>query len=242
MIRSAIWIGMEARRLFAVDAGSVIKLSLVVATLLMLSSCGSTPSTHFTPTASPIISNPYPPHQGTLVMNDSLHDNSRGYQWDEKSASCRFRKDGYHTSTVVNNYNLFCTAYATDFSNFAYEAEMTILKGDSGGLMLRADPDKAEYYYFRIDQTGYFLFIAFTGHTSGAVLAEGTTSALHKGIGHPNLIGIVAQGDHFTLYVNHQQVKTVTNSTFNHGQIGVVVFDYNSPAEVVFTDAKVWTL
>jgi hypothetical protein len=242
MTRITRWRRLKALHLFAAYISRFTGISLVIATLFILTSCGSASSTHLTPTASPVIPNPYPPHQGTLVLNDPLRDNSRGYKWDERSANCKFHKDGYHASTVVKDYNFFCTAYATNFSNFAYEAQMTILKGEAGGLIFRADADKAKFYYFRIDQTGYFLFIVFTGHTSAAVLAEDTISAFHKGVGHSNLIGVVAQGDHFTLYVNHQQVKTVTNSTFTQGQIGVAVFDYDSPAEVVFTDAKLWKL
>ena len=98
-----------------------------------------------------------------------------------------------------------------------------------------------KFYHLRIDQTGAFLFIIFTGHTSSSVLAEGTTSAFHQGAGQPNVLAVVAQGDRFTLYVNHQQIKSLTNGTYSQGQIGLVATDTNSPAEVVFTNARVWS-
>jgi hypothetical protein len=185
---------------------------------------------------------PYPPNGAQLVLNDPLRDNSHGYDWDEKSSSCQFAKDGYHVSTSVELYSFLCAAFATNFDNIVYEAQMTILKGDSGGLFLRGDADNAKFYYFRIDQTGYFMFIVYTGHSSPSILEDGTIAAFHKGPSQSNLVGIVAQRDRFTLYVNHQQVKSVTNPTFSQGQIGLVASDYDSPAEVVFTNVKVWKL
>jgi hypothetical protein len=177
------------------------------------------------------LQHPYPPGGARLVLDDPLHDNSRGYSWDDDSADCQFPGDGYHVATAVHSQLFSCVGNATNFNNFAYEAQMTILQGDCGGLFLRGDADSAKFYYFR-----------FTGHTGASVLSDGTTSAFRKGADKSNLIGVVTQGNRFTLYVNHQQVKTVTNPTFSQGQIGLVASDYHSPTEVVFTHAKVWKL
>src|SRR5262249_24218232 len=79
-----------------------ISISLVLSTLLIFTSCSSTSSTHLNPaTTTPgiaatipvgdtVIANPYPPYQGTLVLNDPLHDNSHSYNWDESTSSCQF--------------------------------------------------------------------------------------------------------------------------------------------------------
>jgi hypothetical protein len=222
-------------------AKALIGLWLVIFTLLNFAACGSSSSAR-SASARPVTPNPYPPHQGALALNDPLINNNLGYKWDTRSDSCRFAKDGYHASVAVQLYSFFCTAYATNFSNFAYEAQMIILKGDSGGLFWRGDANNAKFYYFRIDSTGYFMFIIFTGHTGASLAKDGTTSAFHKGLGKSNLIGVVAQGDSFALYVNHQQVTTITDRTYSHGEIGVVASDYHSPVDVVFTDARIWKL
>src|SRR5689334_10477583 len=199
-----------------------MRISLVIFTLLVLTSCSNTSSSHpnssataTTPvTGGTVIPNPYPPHQGVLVLNDPLIDNSHGFKWDQSNSSCQFSNNAYHVATSLQLYTFWCAAYATHFSDFAYEAQMTIVKGDSGGLICRADAAKSKVYYFQIDQTGKYEFRAYTGHKSYAVLAEGTVSGFHQGVGQPNLIAVVAQRDHLTLYVNHQLIKTVTNSTF----------------------------
>ncbi len=227
-----------------------VRISLIISTLLILTSCSSTSSSHpnssatalTSVTSGTVIPNPFPPHQGVLVLNDPLIDNSHGFNWDVEKNECQFAKDGYHVSTSLKSYSFWCTAFGTNFNNFAYEVQMTIIKGDSGGLIFRADANESKVYYFRIDQTGHFMFIVFTGHTSGSSLAEGTILAFHTGTGQPNLIAVVAQRDHLTLYVNRQSVKTVTNSTFSQGQIGVAASDSDSPVEVGFTNAKVWRL
>ena len=227
-----------------------VRIALIISALLILTSCSSTSSSYLnssatattSATSGTVIENPYPPHQGVLVLNDPLIDNSRGFNWDVQKNECLFAKDGYHVSTSLKLYSFWCTAFGTNFNNFVYEAQMTIIKGDSGGLIFRANANESKVYYFRIDQTGHFMFIVFTGHTSAGILAEGTISAFHTGMGQSNLIAVGAQRDRLTLYVNHQLIKTVKNSTFSQGQIGFGASDTDSPVEVVFTDAKVWRL
>ena len=227
-----------------------VRISLLISALLILTSCSGTSSNHLNSSATALTSvtdgtmipNPYLPHQGTLVLNDPLVNNSHGYNWDDSTSSCQFSNHAYHVATSLQLYTFWCAAYATHFSDFAYEAQMTIIKGDSGGLIFRADAAKSKVYYFQIDQTGKYEFRAYTGHKSYAVLAEKTVSGFHEGVGQSNLVAVVAQGDHLTLYINHRFVKEVTNSTLSQGQIGFGARDYGDPVEVVFTDAKVWKL
>jgi hypothetical protein len=227
-----------------------VSIYLVIFTLLVLTSCSNASSSHpnsnataTTPVANgTTIANPYPPHQGTLVLNDSLVDNSHGFKWDQRNSSCQFSSSAYHASTSIDSYSYFCVAYGTNFSNFTYEVEMTILKGDAGGLFFRGDANNSKFYYLQFDPTGSFRLIIYTGHTSSGTLAEGTISAFHTGLGQSNLIAVAAQQDRLALYVNHQLIKVVTNSTLSQGQIGLVATDYDHPTEVAFTDAKVWKL
>ncbi len=56
------------------------------------------------------------------------------------------------------------------------------------------------------------------------------------------LTAVVARGSSITIYINHQQVTTIQDSTFASGHIGVFAYKMNNPTEVVFRDAKVWSL
>jgi hypothetical protein len=56
---------------------------------------------------------------------------------------------------------------------------------------------------------------------------------------------VVAKGNSFTLYVNHQPIDTVTNSAYSQGHIGLIAVVYakgGQPTEVEFSNVKVWTL
>jgi hypothetical protein len=56
---------------------------------------------------------------------------------------------------------------------------------------------------------------------------------------------VVAKGNSFTLYVNHQPIDTITDSTYSHGHIGLIAIVYGKggqPTEVEFSNVKVWTL
>ncbi len=59
-----------------------------------------------------------------------------------------------------------------------------------------------------------------------------------------NLIAVVAMNNTFNLYVNSAHVATAVdlNSSYSYGQIGLIADSFDTPTEVAFTNAKVWTL
>jgi CHAT domain-containing protein len=201
--------------------------------------------------------NPYPPYQGTLVLNDPLKDASKGNGWEDdkpfdpnNNSLCAFTGDGYlvHQITIENNENItYCLADKTSFRNFIYEIQMTITKGDFAGISFYDDNGK-NYYYFGIRQDGYYEFTLYEGNRGGAktVLAKGTISPLGTG---PNQIAVITSGDLVDLYVNYHQLTTVTlpnNITFGQVPIKIGVFveigEQDLPTEAVFRNAKVWAL
>jgi len=191
----------------------------------------------------PSISKTYPPSSAKLVLNDPLQDNSHGYNWDERSNSCEFSEDGYHVRTAVSNYTFYCNAFATDFANVAYEVQMSILQGDSGGLVFRANADDSTFYDFSIAQDGHYSLIIYTGHTTRAILDHGNASGFHTGLHQSNLLAVVANSNRIDLFVNHQYATDVIDDTYPHGQIGVAASTGQGGAvEVVFSNAKLWKL
>jgi hypothetical protein len=69
-----------------------------------------------------------------------------------------------------------------------------------------------------------------------------SSSAIHAGLNQPNLIAVVTIGNHFDLYVNQQKINSVNDSTLSSGQINIAAVAGNDLTEVVYQDAKVWTL
>jgi hypothetical protein len=215
-------------------------------------SAHASPTTQATPTlqTSPTIStvqNPYPPHTGSLALNDPLKDTSNGYMWDvgpfANGGSCSFTGGSYHVGVSIQGQGhvLACNAEAVTFSNLTYEVQMTILKGDRGGIFFRQVGTQGSYYYFSIKIDGSCELDSFNGQTSN-VLQRGTNPAVKRGLNQPNLLAVVAQGSSIELYVNGQSVVHSIDSTTSSGLIGVAADATDQPAEVAFTNARVWML
>jgi hypothetical protein len=200
------------------------------------------------PQASPTISteqNPYPPHTGSQTLDDPLKDNSKGYRWDvgpfANGGSCSFTGGSYHVGVSLQGHLLACNAEAVTFSNLTYEVQMTILKGDRGGMFFRQVGTQGPYYYYSIKIDGSYELDSFDG-TISHVLQRGTSPAVKIGLNQPNLLAVVAQGSSIDLYVNGQSILRITDSSTSSGLIGVAADATDQPAEVSFGNARVWIL
>ena len=195
-------------------------------------------------TATAIAANPdpYPPGGGMLALLDPLHDNSQGNNWDT-TANCAFTGGAYHVSAPNVHVSVSCAAKSTNFSNFAYEVQMQIIKGDVGGIVFRADTTNNTFYLFYVTDTGNYELLLCSGNTCHAIIATASSPAIHKGLNQANLVAVIAIGNSITLYVNNQKIASATDSTYSHGAIGVTASAFianGHPTEVVYSNAKVW--
>ena len=210
-------------------------------------SAAATATAQATAIASAIAGNPNPylPGRGILALDDALSDNSKGNNWDSNSPNCAFIGGTYHVSAPDIHTPTSCFARSTNFGDFAYEVQMTIIKGDTGGILFRANATNNTYYIFYVSQAGRYELFLCPGTTCHDIIATAPSPAIIQGLNKPNLLAVVALGTTLTLYVNHQQVGQVTDSTFNHGQIGLVAHAFATaghPTEVMYSNVKVWTL
>ncbi len=194
--------------------------------------------------------NIYPPPGATLVLNDPLSANSNEYNWTENNSSsgaCSFTGGTYNVSSPITPLYHACAALNTNFSNFAYEVEMTIIAGNCGAIIFRSDITVKHYYFFRICQNGSYdlLVYAGSGYAIQALVqcdAPCYNPRIHAGLNQPNAVAVVANNNSIALYVNHQFITSAIDNTYSQGQIGVAADNDNSPTTVVIRIAKVWTL
>jgi hypothetical protein len=190
--------------------------------------------------------NPYTAGVGTLALLDPLTDNSKGYAWDASvhtDGTCAFTGGSYHVSTPKTQFFYLCTAEVSDYSNFAFEVQLKVVKGDCGGMVLRADSNTGKLYFFEVCQDGSYSFSRYLDFTGNNVkdLAGGSSAAIVTGLNQTNTIAVVAQGSTLTIYINKQKLSSVTDSSFTHGQIGLFADASNNPTDVAFNNAKLWT-
>ncbi len=190
-----------------------------------------------TATSTPSSENPYT-HSGTLVLNDPLHGNSKGYKWEEgpsNQGSCTFTGGAYHASIPSIGYMHSCLETSQSFNNFAFEVQMNILSGHVGGIVFRANSATNRFYGFLINSNGdYRLQVYYNKHGNFTIIKAGSTALLTGN----DLIAVVAQGNSISLYINRKFVVQVKDATSIQGQIGVVTFS----GEAVFSNARVWKL
>ncbi len=184
--------------------------------------------------------NPYFPYHGTLVLNDPLRNQSKG--WDEHpvdtiGAACQLAQDGYHVSEqqiyIIGCFNTM------QFSNFTFEVRMKVVKGDCGGIVF--DHTDSSDYHFEACQDGTYSFVRYDSSVPTTLLS-GQSAPITQGLNQDNLIAVVAIGNKIDLYVNRQTIGSVSDSKYQQGIIGLLAHYYNSPVEIVYSDVKAWTL
>jgi eukaryotic-like serine/threonine-protein kinase len=194
--------------------------------------------------------NPYPPHSGTLVLNDTLQDGTHS-SWREESdtfGACQFIQGAYHVTMSLQGLE-YCFSRSVSVNDFAYQVQVVMLKGSSAGLLVRGNPDAKSFYYCYIGPDGSYGINVYSNKSDGptARLSAGISKAIHQGGGQSNTVAVVARGTTLELYVNMQLVSSVTTNTYSGGNVGTAAYsllatDGSGSTEAVFSNAKVWKL
>ena len=188
---------------------------------------------------------------GTPVLDDPLSDNSRGYGWYEGTVSfgsCTFLGGAYHVIAFTGSFKLCGTR--NSFSDFAFQVQMKIIEGEAGGISFRLNSNGGSAYpinggyLFHITPVGSYTLFSWDRNSNNplTILKSGLSSAIRTGLNQANLIAVVAQGNTITFYVNNQYIGSVVNNLYNQGSVAVSATALANPTEVVFSNAKVWTL
>lgn len=184
-------------------------------------------------------------------LNDTLNAQSSTSNWDilapansSVGGSCQFTNGAYHSNMPAKGYFQPCYATTPTFANFAFQVQMTIIQGDEGGILFRANPNNSTYYLFRIDTNGaYDLFVYSSNQASSAKrLLSGTAQGFKTGLNQSNTLALVARGSNLYFYANGQYIDSASDNTFTSGKIGVFGEDATNPTDAAFTNAQVWQL
>ena len=182
---------------------------------------------------------------GTPTITDPLQAQDSN-NWNgvnpNATSNCEFTGGIYHAKAAAGYFEP-CLAGATNFSNLAFQVEMRIVRGHSGGLVIRSDANGSGYY-FRISTDGTFLVrsVLLKQKTYYTPLFAGQSPAVNTGNGQSNQITVIAQGSELYMYVNQQFVAKTSDGTYTSGRIGVFTDSDASGAEILFRNAQVWKL
>ncbi len=184
---------------------------------------------------------------GSVVLFDPMYKQDRN-NWDtgvwDIYDSCSFTDGAYHIKLGQTNYYGWCIAEQPSFSNFAFQVQMTILKGDGGGILFRSAGKQGKYYAFSVGGDGsYELTLYYDESSTGQqTIQDGTSSAIKTGPNAANLVTAIAKGGNIYLYVNKQSIVSIYDTTYSAGQIGLVAEEGSEPTDVAFQNVEVWKL
>ncbi len=198
---------------------------------------------------SDFVSIPLTPYMGKLVLTDPLHDNSLGYHWTASpldSAGCVFTTAGYKVSARQSNSYESCFARQTNFSTFAYQADVVFVQGAGGGLIF-LDGDTG--YNVAFDSVGQFLLFTFNplNHQQD-LLAQGYPTG-YIGYNRRITVTLIVKSDTIEVYLGRYCVtcnSPIVRRLPSHGAIGVFALIENgqpeSQTDVLFENVEVWNL
>jgi hypothetical protein len=235
----------------------------IIAVALVLACAGS--STAYVIYRYNTSRDPYPPYNHVLLLDESLSNVDNGNDWPVESSSdgvCTFTNGAYHVLEKQPGYLRWCLSNYSDFYDFTYEVQMTIVNGDCGGIIFRANAQTGGYYYYEICKPDiYALYsLQLLDQLSASnstklpppsqlhLLTGGIIPGLHTDANSSILLTVVAITDTFALYVNHQKVDAVTDDTLSFGEIGVAAHETSpvtashATTDIAFSNVKVWIL
>ena len=178
----------------------------------------------------------------TPTINDTL-SNPDVYNWDT-SSGCAFTHNAYNATVTQKGFFLPCLAKKTLFHNFVYQVHMTIVKGDAGGMIIRANPQTSQSYLFVVGTDGTYSIYYYPGGSKqkSRTLMDGYSSLIRTGSHQENILGIVASGTSLNFYINKQYVTSIIDNSRSSGLIGVLANNYTNATVVTYTSAQVWDL
>jgi hypothetical protein len=254
-------------RIILIGAGLLVLVVLIVGTVILLPRLGhSNPDDSSskvigtqTATVPQTETNPTPLtadqaqdlYNETVARPPTLNDTLAGpdnYGWDNKTldyTSCAF-KDGTYHSKAVPEYFSPCYAGATNFSNFLFQAEMTVIDGHSGGLVFRADKTNDKSYLFRISTDGAYILKKYSLDSDNQlkedILTSGQSTEVKTGASQANTLAVIVRGNDIYVFINAKYVATAHDGLYRSGGIGVYSDSDAGDVEVSFRNAQVWTL
>lgn len=188
------------------------------------SAAGTSPTTTLTMDSDKSVTAYFAATPTVLFSDDFGRDTG---VWDIFSASEGrvFYENGWlhminYTTATIDTYSL-ASQYLADF---ILEVETAFVDGTEDnwhGVVCRFKDD-GDYYAFGVSADGYYYIAKFVNGNQISLAGPTYTSYINEGCCLTNLIHIECIGSSLSLSVNGHALKTVTDTTFNAGDIGLI--------------------
>lgn len=189
---------------------------------------------------------PYPsylPGHGTLILSDPLdgtHNQKNAQRW-KAASGCQFTGGHYQIDTSATIPLQTCAG--PSLQNFAFEVQMTIMQGDCGEIIFRANVASNTFYDFLVCQQGVFSLAKVVGNHPGIILLQpAASSSLNPELNQMNTLAVVTNGNSISLYANMHLLGSVQDSASSNGLLALGAVETNGHTTVAFSNARIWSL
>jgi hypothetical protein len=177
---------------------------------------------------------------GAATWTDNLNTADNWYLLD--TPNTKFTEgDGKLVMTSINPGGGEEWGLSSQSSMKDYYLQATFITGsacsglDKYGLLARApDPDKGYVFEFSCD--GHYRLYTWDGKNYNAIQEWRASSNILAGTSQTNVMGIWMKGTTLRLYANGHKLAEFTDSTFDHGQFGLVIGSANTHNFTVSVD------
>jgi hypothetical protein len=187
---------------------------------------------------------------GSLLKDDFSSSSSGWGPGTDTDSSVEYANNGLQMLVFTPNYLTWSTPNATDYENV--HVEVTAIHNDTNpttafGVICNELGTTASYYYFVITPGGeYAIAKAEVGQTDFFFTNDdqwGSSDLIPENAASYR-IGADCGNGTLTLYVDGQQIDSVTDSSYTTGRVGLITWsgDEAPSADVVFDDFVVTSL
>jgi hypothetical protein len=194
---------------------------------------------------------PIPIDFGIVLLEDDFSNSNSGWGiGTDTDSSVEYANDGLQMLVFQTNYLTWSTPNATDYQNV--HVEVTAIHNDTNpytafGVICNELENTASFYYFVITPSGqYAIAKAEVGQTDFFFTNDdqwGSSDLISRNAASYR-IGANCGNGTLTLYVDGQQIDSVSDSTYTTGRVGLITWssDEAPSADIVFDDFEVTSL
>jgi len=181
-----------------------------------------------------------------MPKDDFSSDSSGWGTGTDSSSSVEYANGGLQMIVYTPFYVTWSTQNLESFENVHIEASVNNESTDPEalfGIVCNEQGSTESFYYVGISPDGYYAFIKSAVAQEDVFLKEGTSDLISISSGSVRL-GLDCGSGSLTLYVNGQQVDSVSDSTYTSGVIGLFAAsdDQDGGANITFDDFVVTKL
>lgn len=178
----------------------------------------------------------------TLIYSDDFNDSETG--WGEVFEPDTVRQYGgsqYHI--IAKKINTFTWSKSgRDFTDFVLEVDATQDQGPSNnsyGVLFRIGDDE-HFYRFGISGDGFYFLDKFVGDDWEVVIDWTESPYINRGQA-SNRLKVTCTGSKITLHVNDQYLTTITDDSYDRGDIGLFAASFaEADVHITFDNLKTW--